>query len=106
MMNIGQMENFSDIGGFKKLRLFREEGITATRHFLPESVPDSDVQMLSFGLVMMIYNFIGAAPYHARILNLNPEGREYRSWVRNTIFFIISPVLEMMLAANGKHQQI
>lgn len=46
----------------------------------------------------LVLYYLGASPYEARILGVDPHGPEYRKWVKETLVSVFLPFLKNILA--------
>ncbi len=80
--------------------------LTDTRHAFEEKLnlrsPSEKVRMFldSFNGLMLYY--LGASPCQAGILGVDPAGREYQDWVRDTMVSVFLPLLESLTAGSAK----
>ncbi|MFZ5563780.1 MAG: TetR/AcrR family transcriptional regulator [Thermodesulfobacteriota bacterium] len=47
-----------------------------------------------YGVLNLLINFVGAAHYHCQVLNMDPNGKEFRRWVKNCLMYIFTPTLK------------
>ncbi len=45
----------------------------------------------------LVINYLGAAPSQAEILGMDPNGGEYRTWVKETLLYVFTPLLKELV---------
>jgi hypothetical protein len=55
-----------------------------------------------YGVLNLLINFVGAAPYHCKVLNMDPDGEDFRKWVKNCLVYLFTPTLKELFPAQGK----
>ncbi|MDY6824227.1 MAG: TetR/AcrR family transcriptional regulator [Thermodesulfobacteriota bacterium] len=98
MQNIGHPEQMEGIPGFKASKGFYEELNRFMKDLLPVTASRQTLQKWHYCLTMLINTFIGTPGYPARLLNMDPEGPEYRQWVKTTLTDLFYPSLRQMVA--------
>ncbi len=72
---------------------------------LPSRVNEEHVIIWFYGLLNMLINYVGAADYHGQILNLSPDSRQYRQWVKKSLMYLFLPGLKEMISQAGADVQ-
>ncbi|MDY6903868.1 MAG: TetR/AcrR family transcriptional regulator [Thermodesulfobacteriota bacterium] len=98
MQNIGQPEQLDGVPGFKASQKFYKELTDFMTFLLPLEAPKETVQKWHYCLTMLINNFVGAPGYPAQLLNMDPNGPQYRQWVKDALVNIFYPSLRKMIA--------
>jgi hypothetical protein len=98
VQNIALMEHPDSTPGQELITQF----LMDTRRAIEEKLPlKSDAETTrrfidSFNGLVLYY--LGASPYEARILGVDPMGQEYRDWVKETLVSVFLPFLRNIIA--------
>ena len=55
-----------------------------------------------YGMLNLMINFVGAAPYHCQVLNMDPKSDDYRHWVKESLMYLFLPQLQELLRGPSK----
>jgi AcrR family transcriptional regulator len=91
----GSRETAPAFESFSKY-VFAGGGILINELRMEKSV--ENIVVWFYGLLNLLINLVGAAPYHCQVLNMEPGGREYRKWVKNCLIYLFSPTLKELFA--------
>lgn len=47
-----------------------------------------------YGVLNLFINFVGAASYHCQVLKMDPNGIEFRKWIKRCLMFLFTPTLK------------
>lgn len=47
-----------------------------------------------YGVLNLFINFVGAASYHCQVLKMDPNGVEFRKWIKKCLMFLFTPTLK------------
>ncbi len=99
-LNLVQAQGLDIIPGYQRLQsLFTK----MTRTFMvaaPLQGPDYNIEMLTTNFNTLAINYLGASTYYAGILGMNPDSTEYLKWVKDSLTFMVLPVLKQLLDGN------
>lgn len=101
MQNIAQVDRFEDLPGFDILTRFLVDSLALFREFMPLSEEDEQTRMWLYGFGIVIFNCVGAASYHARVMGMTAGSRDYRRWVKDTLRYMFYPSLKALLFSGG-----
>lgn len=102
MQNIGHPEQLDGITGFEASQKFYEELTRFMAYLLPLSASKETVRKWHYCLTMLINTFIGTPGYPAHLLKMDPNGGEYRKWVKQSLVNLFYPSLREMIATTTK----
>ncbi len=96
MKNAGEADAKETAPAFESFSkyVFTGGGILISELRMEKSV--ENIVIWFYGVLNMLINFVGAAQYHCKVLNMDPEGEEYRKWVKNCLLYLFTPTLEEM----------
>lgn len=94
MAHLGQGEELPGYG-FITLHMAR------TRRILEERLPlrgaSRDIEMFIYCFYSLVISLIGAKACQAQLLNMDPQGAEYRAWVKDACLTLFLPWLERLI---------
>ena len=97
LVNMAQIGNLDEIPGYQYIPLHLEE----IRHILENKVPlqgpPSEIQMFFLCFNNLVINFLGAKSCQAQVLGLDPEGPEYRQWIKDALLTLFAPWLARLI---------
>lgn len=100
-LNLVQTKGQDIIPGYLRLQsLFTK----MTRTFMtaaPLQGPPNSIEMLTTNFNTLAINYLGAGAYYAGILGLKPDSPEYLKWVKESMTFMVLPVLKELLDGGG-----
>ena len=97
MQNVAQVDRFEDLPGFDVLTRFLVDSLALFQEFLPLPAEDERTRMWLYGFGIVVFNCVGAAAYHARVLGMKPRSRQYRQWVNDTLMYMFYPGLKVLV---------
>lgn len=94
MKNAGEADSKETAPAFEYFSkyVFAGGGILINELSMQKSV--DNIVVWFYGVLNLLINFVGAAPYHCKVLNMDPNGEEFRDWVKNCLLYIFSPTLK------------
>ena len=93
MQNTAHVEKLEDIPGFDLFIDFLSHFMHTIQENLPIKVSLEEVSRLVYSFSALIINYLGASSSYATILRMEPDGEEYRNWVRETMILLFFPRL-------------
>ncbi|MBI9076481.1 MAG: TetR/AcrR family transcriptional regulator [Desulfatibacillum sp.] len=104
MLNMGAVDNVADaFPGMEYLRGFHEDILalfTASGYF---EANVKNVSHVFFCSSILLANCVGASNFYCKVLDMDPEGPEYRQWVKDLFVFLLYPsVKRLFFSGNGK----
>ncbi len=99
MANIGRLE---EIPGYNYILLHLDHMRHALEKYFPLRGSPSESEMFVHCFHGLILALIGARSYHARLLELDPDGAEYREWVKEALVALFIPWLERLILPDPK----
>lgn len=99
MANIGRQE---EIPGYSYILLHLDHMRRALEKYFPLRESPSETEMFVHCFHGLILALIGAKSYHARLLDLDPDGEEYRAWVKEALVALFIPWLERLILPGPK----
>jgi len=102
MLNMAQIEKPLQIPGYQHI----PELFDKTRRTFEEKVP-LRASALEIGMFLNSFNtlafsFLGASSCQAQILGMDPEGNQYRKWVKDTLMFMFLSPLKRLISADNQ----
>jgi len=94
--NISQVDNLEAIPGYQHLINLLTQTREASRKALPVEIDSRDIARFNDTFNTLVINYVGASSLQAGALGVNPDSFEYRAWVKDTLLFIMVPVMEKM----------
>jgi len=92
----GSKETAPAFESFSKY-VFAGGGILINELRMEKSV--ENIVVWIYGVLNLLINFVGAAPYHCKVLNMDPDGPEFRKWVKNCLIYLFTPTLKDLFPA-------
>lgn len=96
-LNLVQAKGQDIIPGYLRLQsLFTK----MTRTFMtaaPLQGPEKRIEILTTNFNTLAINYLGAGAYYAGILGLKPDSPAYLKWVKESMTFMVLPVLKQLL---------
>lgn len=100
-LNLVQAQGVDIIPGYRRLQsLFTK----MTRTFIaaaPLQGPADSIRMLTTNFNTMAINYLGASTYYAGIMGIAPDSPDYLKWVKDSLTFMVLPVLKQLLDERG-----
>jgi AcrR family transcriptional regulator len=94
MVHIGGIE---EIPGYRYITLH----MAKTKRLLEESLPlrgaSREIEMFIYCFSSQMITHIGARSMHAQLLNMEPDGADYRAWVKEASLTLFLPWLKRLL---------
>lgn len=102
MKNAGEADSKDTAPAFESFSkyVFTGGGILINELRMQKSV--ENIVVWFYGMLNLLINFVGAAPYHCRVLNMDPNGDDFRKWVKKCLIYLFSPTLKEMFPAPVK----
>ena len=95
--NVSQVDNLETIPGYHHLVNLLIRTREPARKVFPAEVDSRDIERFNDTINALVINYIGASSLQAGALGLEPDSSEYREWVKDTLMFIMLPVMEKMM---------
>ena len=95
--NISQMDNPENIPGYDHLINILIRTREPARKVFPAEVDSRGIERFNDTFNALIINYVGASSLQAGALGIDPDSSEYRAWVKDTLMFIMVPVMNKML---------
>ena len=95
--NVSQVDNLETIPGYHHLINLLTRTREYSRKAFPVEVDSRDFGRYSDTFNTLIINYVGASSLQAGTLGIEPDSSEYREWVKDTLMFIMVPVMEKMM---------
>ncbi|MFP4474826.1 MAG: TetR/AcrR family transcriptional regulator [Desulfatibacillaceae bacterium] len=101
MQNIVRTDTLESIPGYRHI----PEVFSRIRQTFLEKIPlagsPEEISMFFDGFNAVVINYLGASSCHAQYLGMDPEGEEYRAWVKQCLMHQFLPWLKR-LAGQGR----
>ena len=95
--NTSQVDNLETIPGYHHLINMLTRTRESSRKAFPVEVDPRDFGRYNDTFNALVINYVGASSLQAGALGLEPDSSEYRAWVKDTLMFIMLPVMEKMM---------
>jgi len=95
--NISQVDNLENIPGYDHLINMLIRTREPARKAFPAEVDSRDIERFNDTINALVINYIGASSMQAGALGVEAGSSEYRAWVKDTLMFIMVPVMNKML---------
>ncbi len=99
-LNLVPAQGLDIVPGYQRLQsLFTK----MTRTFMtaaPLQGPRNSIEMLTTNFNTLAINYLGAGAYYAGILGMTPGSPEYLKWVKESLTFMVLPVLKQLLVSD------
>jgi len=95
--NISQVDSLEAIPGYQHLINLLTRTRESSRKALPAEVDLRDIGRFNDTFNTLVINYVGASSLQAGALGVDPDSPEYRAWVKDTLLFIMVPVMEKMI---------
>ncbi len=94
MKNAGEADSKETAPAFESFSkyVFAGGGILINELRMEKSV--ENIVVWFYGALNLLINFVGAAPYHCKVLNMDPNGADFRKWVKNCLLYLFTPTLK------------
>lgn len=102
MKNAGEADSKETAPAFESFSkyVFAGGGILINELRMEKSV--DNIVVWFYGVLNLLINFVGAAPYHCKVLNMDPNGEEFRRWVKDCLLYLFTPTLKELFPAPRK----
>jgi AcrR family transcriptional regulator len=94
--NLSQVDQLNTIPGYNQMINMLRARDTISKAF-PVYIDPGDLGRLIDTFHTLIINYVGASSCQAGVLGVEPDSPEYRKWVKETLMFIMVPVMEKMM---------
>ena len=95
--NISQVDKLETIPGYHHLIDLLTRSRNTFREAIPFEVDPQDIGRFTDTFNTLVINYVGASSCQAGVLGVEPDSAEYRKWVKETLMFIMLPVLEKLM---------
>jgi AcrR family transcriptional regulator len=101
-VNMVQLGQLDQIPGYRYIFMHVER----LRQMLEEMAPlpgaKRDVRIFVYCFHALVDSLLGAKPAHAQLLGMDPDGDEYRSWIRDSLLAVFTPMLREFFSGAKK----
>lgn len=97
LINLVKSDVTETIPGIYYLQTHIESLKTMLGRILPEKTNSEDSKRFVVLFSSTVISLVGGKSNHAQLLGLDPEGNEYREWVKSSVLKIFMPWLEELL---------
>lgn len=99
MKNAGEADSEETTRAFDHFTkyVFAGGGILINELRMAKSV--DDIVVWFYGVLNLLINFVGAAHYHCQVLNMDPNGPDFRKWVKSCLMYLFTPTLKDLFPA-------
>jgi TetR/AcrR family transcriptional regulator len=94
MAHIGRIE---EIPGYRFVILNMARMKRTLEEKLPLQGSSREIEMFIYTFYSLMVSLIGTKSCHTQLLNMDPEGPEYRAWVKDACMTLFLPWLEKLL---------
>ena len=95
--NLAQADQHELIPGHQMLT----DMLTTAKRSFEESIPlrasSEEISMFLDSFNALVFTFIGAKSYLAKISGISPSGKKYRNYVKDTMMFVLLPALTHLI---------
>ena len=95
--NISQVDKLKAIPGYDHFINMVVRTRETSRKAFPAEVDSRDIERFNDTFIALVINYVGASSLQAGALGVDPDSSEYRAWVKDTLLFIMVPVMEKMI---------
>lgn len=95
--NTGQVDSLENIPGYDHFINMVIRSRESSRKAFSAEVDPQDLERFTDTFNALIINYIGASSLQAGALGVKADSSEYRVWVKDTLMFIMVPVMMKML---------
>ncbi len=96
-LNLVQVGQLEEMPGFQYIHMHMER----VRHTLEENIKlrgsQTEVNRFIHCFHVLIISFIGAKSSQAQFLKLEPDSKEYRQWIKDSLLVLFLPLLEELI---------
>lgn len=94
MKNAGEADAKETAPAFESFSkyVFAGGGILINELRMEKSV--ENIVVWFYGVLNLLISFVGAAPYHCKVLNMDPNSPDFRKWVKNCLIYLFTPTLK------------
>ncbi|MCP4625372.1 MAG: helix-turn-helix transcriptional regulator [bacterium] len=94
--NTSQVDKLETIPGYDHFINLMIRTRESSRKAFPAEVDPRDIERFNDTFIALIINYVGASSLQAGALGVDPDSAEYRAWVKDTLMFIMVPVMNKM----------
>ena len=99
-LNMIQSDNTEPIPGYHLIQRVTKQNIRNFIEIVSLSAPEYEVEMFCRVVMNHLVNFLGAARFHAAMMNLDPNSIQYMNWVKDAALNAFLPRLQTMVVRN------
>ena len=96
-LNMSQFGSNEEIPGFRYLHLHMERVRQTVEEKIPLAGPKEEIRMFIYCLNNLVINLLGPRRTQAMLLNMDPDGPEYRQWVKDAMLKLFLPWLTELI---------
>ena len=96
MQNIPQDEKNDPTPGYDQMIDLLASSRLVFEEKIPMTATTNEISMFINCFNTVVFNYIGSSSSQARLIDMNPDSREYREWVKETLIFIFLPKLKFL----------
>ena len=101
-LNLVQPEGHDVIPGYALVKDFFEKTKKIFKNTIPMRGKADDLEMLHGSFNTLAINYLGAGSYYASLLGIKPGSRQYLTWVKKTMMFVLLPQLKQIISGEQK----
>lgn len=100
-LNAPLIERLEEIPGYQHIPDVLDKTRANFERYIPPTARGVDIERFINTFNTAIINYLGASSSQAQLLGLDPESREYRRWVKDTLMFVFLPPLQCLVSGAG-----
>lgn len=107
MLNMVQAQDATTIPGYEAIQRFFVQSGKLIYSLTAPTTADSDVEKFRQSFYSLAMSYVGAKSYYAGILDMSPDSREYKAWVKGALMDLFLPRLKRLIGGdNGVPQRV
>ena len=96
-LNLAQPEDSEIVPGYSQMQRLVTRHTEMLRNVAAHRSSTREIRMYIESFNALVINYLGAATFYAGILRMNPRGRAYRRWVKETLHLLFLPRLRQLI---------
>ena len=96
-LNIVHLGRIEDIPGYRYIILHMARTRRTLEEWLPLQGTSRDIEMFIYCFYSLMITLLGAKTCQAQLLNMDPNGPEYRAWVKEASLTLFLPWFERLI---------
>ncbi len=102
MQNTAYIEDYENFPAAHHYSEFHESFIKTFNEKIAYKAPPEDASKFIYSFTVLATNYLGASTTYSEIMNIEENSDEYKSWVKDTLAFILLPRLEKLVFGDSK----